>query len=123
MDKVQRAKQSALIAGVAIGALAVLFALKVSGLLIALGFFALVAGIVLSLTIIGIVIGLPLIVVGIFGIIGGIIGSIGGVPFALLLGAGCGWAVYRYRMRTLTRHAGSPELPRGALSAISLEVQ
>jgi len=112
MGDVRRAKQNAVIAGVVIGALAVLFALKVSGLLIALGIFALVAGVILSLTIIGIVIGLPLIVVGILGIIGGIIGSIGGVPFALLVGAGCGWAVYRYRMRTLTRRAGSPELPR-----------
>ena len=112
MDEANRAKRSATIAGIVIGALAVLFSLTVSGLLIALGFVALVIGIVLSLTVIGIVIGLPLIVVGILGIIGGILGTSGGVVFALLLGVGCGWAVYRYRIRTLTRRAGFPELPR-----------
>ena len=65
--------------------LAVLFALTISGLLISLGVIAFLVGLVFTLTVIGAVVGIPLMVVGVHGVIGGIVGSSGGVVFALLL--------------------------------------
>ena len=56
-------------------------------------------GIALSLTVIGAIVGVPLIVVGALGLVGGILGGSAGLPFALLLGLGVGYGYYRSRLR------------------------
>jgi hypothetical protein len=60
-------------------------------------------GFVISLTVIGAIIGIPLILVGLLGVAAGLISGSGGVPFAVLFGVGTGFVYYRYRMRALLR--------------------
>jgi hypothetical protein len=81
------------------------FAVVGSAILITLSLAAIVIGIILCLTVVGMIVGLPLILLGFLGLIGGIVGGSGGLFFALLLGAGCGFAVYRYRLRRCGRAA------------------
>jgi hypothetical protein len=99
----RRSRRDALLAGVLVGVLVAAFALVGSAILITLSVVAIVVGILFSLTVIGLVIGLPLILLGLFGLAGGIVWGSGGVLFALLLGAGCGLAAYRSRLRRIER--------------------
>jgi O-antigen ligase len=108
MDAFHDARRDAMIAGGLVALIAALLALWTSGLLIAFGIAAIVIGIVLSITVIGAIIGVPLIVVGVLGLIAGIVSGIGGVPFAVLFGAGTGYVYYRFRMRALVRATQPP---------------
>lgn len=100
---VQRARRSAAIGGTVVALVTAIFAIVGTAILIGLSLLAILIGIVFSLTVVGLVIGLPLIVVGVLGVIGGVIGGSGGVLFALVLGAGTGYVYYRYRLRRLAR--------------------
>ena len=97
--EIERAKRSAAIGGTAVAVVTALLAIVGSAILIGLSLFVILLGIIFSLTVVGLVIGVPLIVVGVLGLIGGS----GGVFFALLLGAGTGYGYYRYRLRRLAR--------------------
>lgn len=102
--ELQRARREAAIAGGVIAAVAVLIVFVGSAILIGLSLLVVLAGIVLSLTVVGALVGVPLIVVGVLGLIAGILGGSGGLFFALLFGAGIGYAYYRYRLRKLSSH-------------------
>lgn len=99
--ELQRTRRRAAIGGTLVGFVTVVLAIVGSAILIALSLLAILLGVVFSLTVVGAVIGLPLIVLGVLGVIGGIIGGGGGVLFALLFGAGVGYAYYRHRLRKL----------------------
>lgn len=80
-----------------------LLAVLGSAVLIGLSLFFILLGVVFCLTVVGLVIGAPLIAVGVLGLAGGIIGASGGVPFAVVLGAGVGFAYYRSRLNRIER--------------------
>lgn len=101
--ELERAERNAVVGGVSVGVAVALLALVGPAVLIALSLFVIVLGILLSLTVIGLVIGLPLIVIGIVGIVGGVIGGSGGPVFALLLGIASGLLYYEHRVRKLPR--------------------
>src|SRR5262249_9149144 len=93
--ELQRSRRDALIASVVVGFFAGV-----------LSVFAIVIGVVLCLIVIGTIVGLPFSLLGLLslhGLVGGIVGRSGGVFFALLLGAGCGFAAYRSRRRRVER--------------------
>jgi len=100
---VEYARRDALIAGVLVAIIATLLLLWTSSLLIVLGFVTIAVGVVISLTVIVAIIGIPLIVVWFLGLLAGIISGVGGVPFAILFGAGIGYVYYRHKLRALTR--------------------
>jgi hypothetical protein len=108
VEELEAARREALIAGALVGVIACLLALWTSGLLIALGVLLVALGILISLTVIGAIIGIPLILVGLLGLMAGVISGSGGIVFALLFGAGTGFVYYRFRMRALARDFGSP---------------
>jgi hypothetical protein len=103
MDDFQYAKREAMIAGALVALISALLALWTSGLLVVFGIVTMLLGLVVSLTVIGALIGIPLIVVGFLGLLAGVVSGAGGVPFAVLFGAGVGYIYYRYRMRALGR--------------------
>jgi hypothetical protein len=78
------------------------FAAIASALLALLGIFAIVIGVIFCLTVVGAIIGIPLMLLGALALVGGAIGGSGGIFFALLLGAGIGYLYYRQRLRKLT---------------------
>jgi hypothetical protein len=94
------------IAGVA-GLFAGLLAHQVGTLLILLGLVLVVAAVLLSLTVIGAVIGIPLLVVAGVGIALGVAAAGGTVP-SLLLGVVVGLAVYLHLRRRDDRAISSP---------------
>ena len=96
-----------MIAGVLVGIAAALLAHWASGVLIVFGIAAIVIGVLISLTVIGAIIGIPLIVVGFLALLAGIVTGIGGVAVAVLVGVAAGYTYYRLRMRSLLRHAGT----------------
>jgi hypothetical protein len=102
VDEVRYVKRDSMIAGALVAVIAALLALWTSGILIVFGVIAVVLGVLLSLTVIGALIGIPLAFVGLLGLLAGIITGTGGVTFAVLFGLGCGYVYYRYRMRSLT---------------------
>lgn len=97
-----------MIAGWLVSLIAALLALWTSGLLIVFGLVTMVTGIVLSITVIGAIIGVPLILVGFLGLLAGVVSGVGGVPFAILFGAGTGYVYYRFRIRALSRASQPP---------------
>ena len=99
-----RARRSAAIAGTMVAIVVAILAVVGSAILATLSVITILIGIVFSLTVIGLIVGIPLILVGCLGVIGAAIGGSGGLFFALLLGAGTGFAYYRYRLRALDRH-------------------
>ena len=103
--EVGRAKRNAAIGGTVVAVVAAFIAIVGSAILIGLSLVAILIGIVFSLTVIGAVIGVPLILVGVLGLVGGGVGGSGGVFFALMLGAGVGYGYYRYRLRAMGRSA------------------
>jgi hypothetical protein len=103
MNELESARRDAMIAGALVAVIAGLLVLWTSGLLIVLGLVLVVIGILVSLTVIGAIIGIPLALVGMFGLLAGIVSGTGGIPFAVLFGAGTGYVYYRYRMRALRR--------------------
>jgi hypothetical protein len=105
-DELRRAGRRAAIGGSAVAVITAGLAFVGSTILIGLSLLVIILGIVFSLTGIGIVIGVPLIVVGALGLIGGMAGGGAGVLFALLLGAGVGYGYYRYRIRRLMGTGG-----------------
>jgi hypothetical protein len=107
MDDFREAKRDALIAAVLVAVVATLLTLWTSGLLVVLGLTLMVVGIVVSITVIGAIIGIPLFVVGLLGLVAGVISGSGGVPLAVLLGGVAGYVYYRYRLRALGRVVGS----------------
>jgi hypothetical protein len=90
------ALESAVIAVVVIGVTGV-----ASELLFVLGALAIVAGFAFCLTLVGAVIGIPLVLLGFLAIVGGFVGSAGGLVFAIGLGVGVGYLWYRHRLRRL----------------------
>ena len=108
MDDLDVARRDSGIAAVLVAVIASLLALWTSGLLIALGLVLMAIGVVISLTVIGAIIGIPLILVGMLGFMAGVISGVGGIPFAVLFGAGTGFVYYRYRMRAIARDLGAP---------------
>ena len=106
MDDVREARRDALIAAVLVAVIAALLALWTSELLVVLGLTLMVVGVVVSITVIGAIIGIPLFVVGLLGLIAGVISGGGGVPFAILLGILAGYVYYRYRLRAIARVSG-----------------
>jgi hypothetical protein len=105
MEDFREARRDAMIAAVLVAVIATLLTLWTSGLLVVLGLTLMVLGVVVSLTLIGAIIGIPLFVVGVLGLIAGVISGSGGVPFAVLLGIAAGFVYYRYRLRALDRLA------------------
>lgn len=103
MDDLHTARRDSLIAGTLVAIAAGLLALWTSGLLIVFGVVAMTLGLVISLTLIGAIIGIPLFLVGALGLIAGVVAGTGGVAFAVLFGAGIGYVYYRYRVRALLR--------------------
>ena len=99
----QRTERDAVVSGLMVGIAVALLALIGSLLLFAIGVVLIVVGVVFCLTVIGIVIGLPLILVGIVSIVGGAIGGSLGPVFALLLGAASGLLTYEQRRRKTMR--------------------
>jgi len=99
----EEARRDSVIAAVLVAVIASLLALWTSGLLIALGLVLMAIGVLISLTVVGAIIGIPLILVGMLGFMAGVISGMGGVPFAVLFGAGSGFVYYRYRMRAIAR--------------------
>lgn len=97
-----------MIAGVIVAVIAGLLVLWTSELLIVLGLVMIAVGVLLSLTVVGAIIGIPMAVVGTFGLLAGVVSGTGGIPFAILFGAGTGYVYYRYRMRALRRSGISP---------------
>lgn len=108
VDEFRDAKRDAMIAGGLVAIAAALLALWTSGLLITLGLVTMLLGFVISLTVIGAIIGIPLFFVGFLGLVAGIVSGTGGIPFAILFGAGTGFVYYRYRMRALLRDTRPP---------------
>lgn len=84
---------------VSVGLAVALVALVGPAILIGLSAFLIVLGVVFCVTVIGVVIGVPLIVVGALGVVGGAIGGSGGPLFALVLGAVSGLVYYEHRTR------------------------
>jgi hypothetical protein len=111
MDEFREARRDALIAAVLVAIIATLLALWTSGLLVVLGLTLMVVGVVVSITVIGAIIGIPLFVVGLLALIAGVISGSGGVPFAVLLGVASGYVYHRYRLRALGR-VGRPSARR-----------
>jgi hypothetical protein len=107
MDEFHEAKRDALVAAVLVAIIAALLTLWTGGLLVVLGLTLMVVGVVVSITVIGAIIGIPLLVVGLLGLVAGVISGSGGLPFAVLLGIVAGYVYYRYRLRALGRVAGS----------------
>jgi hypothetical protein len=107
MDDWRVARRDSMIAGVLVGIAAALLAHWASGVLIVFGIAAIVIGVVISLTVIGAIIGIPLIIVGFLALLAGIVTGIGGVAVAVLVGVASGYTYYRLRMRSLLRHAGA----------------
>jgi hypothetical protein len=105
MGGLRDARRDSTIAGVLVAIVAALLTLWTSGLLVAFGVAAIVLGVIVSITVIGAIIGIPLILVGFLGLVAGIVAGAGGVAFAVLFGAGIGYVYYRYRMRALLRDA------------------
>jgi hypothetical protein len=105
MDDFREARRDAMIAAVLVGVIATLLTLWTSGFVVVLGLTLMVVGVVISLTVIGAIIGIPLFVIGLLGLIAGVISGSGGVPFAVLLGFAAGFVYYRYRLRALGRLA------------------
>ncbi|HVS84863.1 MAG TPA: hypothetical protein VHD91_04465 [Gaiellaceae bacterium] len=99
----RRTERDAVIGGVAVGLAVALIALVGPILLFAIGVFSILLGVVFCLTVIGIVIGLPLILVGVVSIVGGAIGGSLGPVFALVLGAAAGLLTYEQRRRKVAR--------------------
>jgi hypothetical protein len=106
MDEFRDAKRDAMIGAALVAVIAALLTLWTSHLIIALGLVLMVIGVLVSLTIIGAIIGIPLFVVGLLGLLAGIISGSGGLPFAILLGAVAGYVYYRHRLRALARITG-----------------
>jgi hypothetical protein len=106
MDDFREARRDALIAAALVAIVAALFTLWTSELLVVLGLTLMVVGVVVSITVIGAIIGIPLFVVGLLGLIAGVISGSGGLPFAILLGIVAGYVYYRYRLRALGRLTG-----------------
>jgi hypothetical protein len=106
MDEFREARRDALIAAVLVAIIATLLTLWTSGLLVVLGLTLMVVGVVVSITVVGAIIGIPLFVVGLLALIAGVISGSGGVPFAALLGVASGYVYYRYRLRALGRVGG-----------------
>jgi len=88
---------------VIVGAITVALAIIGTIFLAVLGIFAILAGIVLTFTVVGAIIGIPLLLLGMLAIAGAFIGGAGGIFFALLLGAGVGFLYYRHRVKSLAR--------------------
>jgi hypothetical protein len=107
MHDLQSAKRESMIAGLLVAIIAALLALWTSGLLVAVGVVTMLLGVIVSLTVIGAIIGIPLIVVGFLGLLAGLVSGTGGIPFAVLFGAGVGYVYYRNRMRGLVRDTDS----------------
>ena len=101
MDDFRDGKRDATIAAVLVAIIAALLTLWTSGLLVVLGLTLIVVGVVVSITVIGAIIGLPLVIVGLLGLVAGVISGSGGVPFAILLGLAAGYVYYRCRLRAL----------------------
>jgi hypothetical protein len=108
MDDFHEARRDATIAGALVALAAGLLVLWTSGLLIALGIGTIILGIVLSITVVGAIVGVPLILVGALALIAGVVSGIGGIPFAILCGVGVGYLYYRSKLRALTRASGLP---------------
>ena len=106
MDDFREARRDALIAALLVAIIAALFTLWTSELLVVLGLTLMVVGVVVSITVIGAIIGIPLFFAGLLGLIAGVISGSGGVPFAILLGILAGYVYYRYRLRALGRVTG-----------------
>jgi hypothetical protein len=109
MDEFREAKRDALIAAALVAIIAALLTLWTGELLVVLGLTLMVVGVVVSITVIGAIIGIPLFVVGLLGLIAGVVSGGGGVPFAILLGITAGYVYYRYRLRALGRIGGPSE--------------
>jgi hypothetical protein len=103
MDGFRDARRDALIAAALVAIIASLLTLWTSGLLVVLGLTLMVVGVVVSITVIGAIIGIPLFVLGVLGLLAGVISGSGGVPFAVLLGVAAGYVYFRYRLRALGR--------------------
>jgi hypothetical protein len=112
VEEFEAAKRDALIAGALVAVIACLLALWTSGLLIALGLVLMAVGVLISLTVIGAIIGIPLVFVGLLGFMAGIVSGSGGIGFAVLFGAGIGFVYYRFRMRAIARDYGAPRARR-----------
>jgi hypothetical protein len=107
MDDFREAKRDAMIAAGLVALIAALLTLWTSELLVVLGLTLMVLGVVISITIVGAIIGIPLFVVGLLGLVAGVISGSGGLPFAILLGLAAGYVYYRYRLRALGRVSGT----------------
>jgi hypothetical protein len=100
---VEQAKRDALAVGVVSGVLLLLFGGLAASIVFVLGLLTLVVGAVLCITVVGILIGLPLILIGALLIVGSSVGGPGGLALAAVAGAGCGALWYRHRLRELGR--------------------
>lgn len=106
MDDLREEKRDAAIAAALVALIAALLTLWTSGLLVIAGVVLMVVGVLVSLTVIGAIIGIPLFVVGLLGLAAGVISGSGGIPLAVLLGLATGYVYYRYRLRLLGRSTG-----------------
>jgi hypothetical protein len=106
MHDLQSERRDAMIAGALVAVIAALLSLWASGVLIAFGVAAILLGILVSLTVIGAIIGIPLVFVGFLALLAGIVAGAGGVAVAVLVGAASGYTYYRFRMRSILRAAG-----------------
>jgi hypothetical protein len=98
---VERVHRDAAVGGAVIAVVVAGLALVASAVLFALGILAIVLGVVFCLTVIGVIVGIPLIALGVLALVGAAVSWVGGVPFALILGAGAGFLWYRHRVRGL----------------------
>lgn len=106
MEEFGEAKRDAMIAAALVAVIATLLTLWTSGLLVVLGLTVMIVGVVVSITVIGAIIGIPLFLVGLLGVVAGVISGAGGVPLAVVLGLTAGYVYYRYRLRALGQFAG-----------------
>ena len=90
-----------MIAAVLVAIIAALLTLWSSGLLVVLGLTLIVVGVLVSITVIGAIIGIPLVIVGLLGLVAGVISGSGGIPLAIMLGLVAGYVYYRFRLRAL----------------------
>lgn len=99
---VERIHRDAAVGGAVLAVVVAGLALVASAMLFALGVLSIVLGIVFCLTVIGVIVGVPLILLGTLALVGAAVSWAGGIPFALVLGAGVGFLWYRHRVRGLS---------------------
>jgi hypothetical protein len=98
---VARARRPGVVGGVVVAVIVAAFTAAATSILAVVSTLAILAGVAFCLTLVGAVVGIPMVLLGLLGIVGAAVGGAGGVFFAVVLGAGVGFVFYRHRSRRL----------------------